>query len=243
MKKLMVVLVLLIMVAFGCWYIVQHPYFHIATVTIDSDNGQEFKRVDQVAIFEAVRQPLTGSLFTVDLQKAREIALMQPWVKQVRIERIVPHSIKISVIEQEPAAYWIQAGYRAGFIATDGEVFQISPDIVVTEPLPELEGAYGTQMKMLQQYHLFEDKLRSFRLSIKRLKYTNRAAWSLMLDNGVEVRLGKEDVLERLNRFIHLWQSELFQHANEVDYVDMRYPHGAAVKYHHHAVLSNSDND
>jgi cell division protein FtsQ len=49
------------------------------------------------------------------------------------------------------------------------------------------------------------------------------------LDNGVTVRLGRRDVDERIDRFIHTASQVISHRLNEIGYVDMRYSNGFAI--------------
>lgn len=236
MKKLTLIFLLLGIIAIGFWKIVHHPYFRIAKIDIHAADGRELKRASQVDIFEAVKTPLAGSFFLIDLLAAQQAALEQPWVKQVKIDRVAPATVNIGITEYEPVAYWIKDGLKIGLVSSDGTIFQADFD----GDLPELDGYEGTEEQMLQQYYLFEGKLKPLLLNIKRLKYTPRATWSFVLDNGVEVRLGGRDIEGRINRFVQLWRKELASQADNIDYVDMRYPDGAAVKRYENALSSTA---
>jgi cell division protein FtsQ len=56
-----------------------------------------------------------------------------------------------------------------------------------------------------------------------------RGAATVELDNGIEVRLGREDATERLARFSALALPALAAKLATVAYVDMRYTNGFAV--------------
>ena len=84
---------------------------------------------------------------------------------------------------------------------------------------------------MIENYRAFSTKLQPLRLKILRLQYSPRSAWTLMLDNGVEVRLGRENIHHRIGRFAESWSGHLAAHAHALDYVDMRYKDGFAVGY------------
>ena len=68
------------------------------------------------------------------------------------------------------------------------------------------------------------------RLEVERLKYDERGAWTLRLNNGVEVRLGKDQVHSRINRFTQYWVRDLNTLAPYLDYVDMRYPDAFSIR-------------
>lgn len=211
----------------GGYWVVQHPYFRIAHIDIrPADDSGSLKRAKVVQIFEAVRPDLTGSFFTIDLQQAKKTAQAQPWVREAALDRIAPNRVQIYVWEFDAAARWVRSGEQAGLVAADGKVFQAA----YAARLPELDGEYSDLPVMLEQYRRFESRLKPLRLGIKRLQYTPRGAWTLMLNNGMEVRLGKDNIHARLLRFTELWLRVFAAQAGEIDYVDMRYPDGAAMK-------------
>ncbi|XXQ67458.1 cell division protein FtsQ/DivIB [Neisseriaceae bacterium B1] len=217
---------LLLFVLTAGYWIVQHPYFRIAHIDIRAQDDGSLKHAQVEQIFTAVRPELTGSFFTINLQAAQKAALAQPWVKEVKIDRIAPATVKLEITEYDAAARWMREGEQAGLIAPDGMVFQAASN----DKLPELDGEFGDLLPMLEQHKVFESRLKPLRLDIKRLQYKPHGAWSLMLNNGIEVRLGKENVHARLMRFADLWPRQLAAQAAYIDYLDMRYPHGAAMK-------------
>ena len=56
-----------------------------------------------------------------------------------------------------------------------------------------------------------------------------RGAWSLVLGGGQEIRLGRRDVDERLERFFDVVAPALAAEMPRVQYVDLRYTNGFAV--------------
>jgi cell division protein FtsQ len=78
-------------------------------------------------------------------------------------------------------------------------------------------------------------------LRLSRVKLDARGAWELTVTSaqndpsdpensaGVTVRLGRQDIVDRLDRFINAASPLIAARANEVAYVDMRYSNGFAV--------------
>ena len=50
------------------------------------------------------------------------------------------------------------------------------------------------------------------------------------LDNQVQLELGRNDVSPRARRFAQYWKSKLAALPYSIEYVDMRYPNGFAVR-------------
>ena len=59
-----------------------------------------------------------------------------------------------------------------------------------------------------------------------------RGAWQIRLESGLTLELGRERVEPRLDRFIAFYDRTINQLQRKLDYVDLRYPNGYAVRIH-----------
>jgi cell division protein FtsQ len=66
---------------------------------------------------------------------------------------------------------------------------------------------------------------------VRMLELDGRRAWSLELDDGIRVVLGRSEVNERLGRFVRLWTEALAEQAERIENVDARYTNGLAVRW------------
>lgn len=224
--KILYVVVGIFLLLAGIRFAMNSSYFHISTIDmVNVRKEQPLKYVNKEQLFDALKPYLTGSYFHVDLDKAQEVAMQTEWVSDVKIERIAPATVRVTIKEHEPIARWMQEGVVAGLVDAEGKVFQAP----YTENLPQFDGSAIALPQMASQYKSFNAELQPLRLSILRLQYTPRASWSMMLNNGIELRLGKQDVNTRMARFIDAWQHSLRENALSLDYVDMRYSDGFAT--------------
>lgn len=215
-------------------------YFHISTVDmVGVRDEQPLKYVNKEQLFEKLKPYLSGSYFHINLDKAQETAMQTEWVSDVKIQRILPSTVRLTIKEHEPVAVWIREGKTAGLVDSEGKIFQAA----YQGKLPEFDGEVNTLPQMATQFKNFNDELHPLRLSILRLQYTPRAAWTMMLNNGIELRLGKQDVNTRMARFVTAWQHSLREHASALDYVDMRYSDGFATRNRAGAVSRPVDAD
>ena len=227
MLRFLLYLPLLFLLMTGGIWISRQPYFQIAEINIVTPDGSEkLRHADKKRLFEAMRPYLTGSFFNVNLHEAQRAASKLDWVRSVKIDRIPPSQIKVTIDEYEPAARWIRNGEQAGLVSTHGEVFQAA----YAEELPEFDGDVNEQKVMFEQYENFNNQLKPLRLRIIRLQYSPRGAWSMMLNNGIEVRLGKDETSTRMARFVQAFPRYLQARAQYIDYVDMRYQDAFATR-------------
>ena len=99
----------------------------------------------------------------------------------------------------------------------------------VPAELPLLEGPDGSEHQVAQLYLDTSAQLAPIGLRLTRVSLDARGAWELALSNNVTVRLGRQDVYHRLNRFVHAASPVIAARSNDVAYVDMRYSNGFAV--------------
>ena len=83
------------------------------------------------------------------------------------------------------------------------------------------------------RYVAIQEQLVHRGLALAALALDKRGAWSLSLSNGIQVRLGSQDVDVRLARFFEALDSVVAAVAADVSYIDMRYTNGFAVGWKH----------
>ncbi len=184
----------------------------------------KFAQVSRIQI-EQVLEPFARKGFiSIDLAKVKHALEALRWIDHVRVERAWPDGVRVFVTEQVAVARW---GER-GLLNTRGELFL--PDARdVRADLPQLNGPEGTQSEVAKLYLETYPRLLTVSLTLSRVTLDERGAWSLQLSNGIEVRLGREDVAARLERFIRAASPVVATRTGDVAYVDMRYSNGFSI--------------
>ncbi len=224
LKKLFYLSMLFLLIT-GIGWLMNRPYFDITQIEIVGANGT-LQYVDKQNVFKTVLPYVTGNFFQINIQDTQKVAQSIEWVKYAKVDRIPPNRIKITIEEYTPMARWIRDGYEAGLISTNGEVFQAK----YVGNLPEFDGTAVAQQHMLEQYTMLNSQLSTLRLKILRLQYSPSAAWSMILDNGIEIRLGRDNIHTRILRFVENYHTQILPHVAHLDYIDMRYNNAFAVK-------------
>lgn len=168
---------------------------------------------------------LGKSLLTTSLSTIKAVAVSPEWIEGADVRKVWPNTLQILVREYKPLAYW-----RDGQLISTGAVI-ISPHPVPDLPLPKLYGPEDSSDIVLEQFGLISQMLSSTSLRIEKLKLELRGAWDITFSNGISVKLGREDILERLQRFIAVYKSDLSGKIDQISSVDARYPHGVAVAW------------
>ena len=155
-------------------------------------NGK-FQRVSA----EQLRASLTArsgtNFFTVDLKDLQEAATRISWVSSARVRKQWPDTISVEVEEYVPVAHW----NRGQLIADTGVPFSV-PGADTIQGLPWLSGPEGRLGEVLETWVRVNRMLAPLGLEITRMKLNRRGAWSMVLDNGTHVQLGRAATAERL---------------------------------------------
>lgn len=176
-------------------------------------------------LHEVVAEDLEDGYFGADLDAIREQLEEQAWIARVEVRRRWPATLELVVEEQEPVAVW----NREGFLNRDGELF-VPRDIREDPgPLPELMGPEGSEVQLLEKLEQVSAKLDEVGLAPRELRLSDRRAWSVVLADGTEIRLGREELDRRLNRFVEVVVPALGEALVEKRYVDLRYTNGFAA--------------
>ncbi len=180
------------------------------------------QRVTVEQVQAVVARELRGTFFTANLERVRDAFEKLPWVRKASLARRWPATLVVTLEEHEALARW---GEDA-LINRYGERF----DAAFDGPLPLLSGPDGAEREVAERYLRFRDLLAQAGLGLQALRLSARGAWELELDQGTVVKLGRSHMEERLARFIAAYGESLARLGVPVDYVDLRYPHGFALR-------------
>jgi cell division protein FtsQ len=164
---------------------------------------------------------LSGGLFSVDLDKARQGLESLPWVRSASVRRIWPSGLAVTLEERVPAAAWNDLA----ILDIHGEVFPVTP----WKALPRLFAPEGMEKEVAQRYGEFAAALASDGRKIAEIRVDARHTWQMTLTDGVTIELGRDHLDERLKRFVNFYPEAAARMAG-IRRVDMRYPNGFAAQ-------------
>lgn len=186
----------------------------------------DFVHIDAGQLHQALQQQYVGNFFRVDVDQVQQFLLQQPWVYQVAVRKQWPDALVVVVTEQKPEAVWNQQQ----LLNMQGELFD-APLQQLTLELPMLFGPNGSEQDALNMFRHMQGLLALHQFHASQLWLTERFSWQLQLNNGVALKLGREDTLKRLQRFIELYPTIKAHKQEAVAEVDLRYDTGIAVRY------------
>lgn len=208
----------LVLVLYGAVrYVLQLPVFPLRAVELTAQP----QRVPEEAIARAVREQLNGNFFTVDLDHTRQAFEKLPWVRKVSVRRKFPWTLQVEIEEQVTLARW----NGTELVNTHGEVFAGK----VEQELPAFIGQPDSSMQVTQMYAELSAALEPIGQHIVQISLSPRYAWQVKLDGGMVLELGREEVQQRMARFVAVYPYSLASMARSVRRVDLRYRNGFAA--------------
>jgi cell division protein FtsQ len=169
---------------------------------------------------------VSKGFFAVEVEFVKERILQLPWVADVSVRRVWPDQVIVVVTERDPIAFWNETS----LLSSSGEIFSPKENTFPTG-LPHFSGPDGEQIHMLEFYSKIDHTLRPLHLKITQLELTPYLSWNMMFAGGMKVHLGYKDVLTRINHFVKVYPKIVGERAADVDYIDLRYPNGLAVRW------------
>ena len=204
--------------------VINLPIFSLKEINITGTNETDgkFRYISHEQINSLIKNQVTGSFFTVDLDRISNKFEELPWVRSASVRRRWPHSLEVRLEEHIVLA----RRSSSELVNIYGEVFSAETDKL----LPEFTGPVESSYEVSQQYAVFRKLLQPLQKNISQLDFSPRRAWRIHMEDGVVLELGREQVETRLGLYV-LAHDHIASYFNEqVTYVDLRYPNGFSVR-------------
>jgi cell division protein FtsQ len=182
------------------------------------------QRVTAMQIEAAMRDALDGGFLSIGIGRLQQALESLPWVDRARVRRVWPAGLRVTITEQVAAARWGESG----LLNTRGELFDSDVRQMPAE-LPLLAGPIGSEEQVARLYFEYRTRLLPLGMRIDGVTLDPRGAWRIHLSNGVELRLGREQPEQRMERFLRAAAPIVNARASELAYVDLRYSNGFAL--------------
>ncbi len=192
----------------------------INTVRLDSP----LHRVTEHEVRTLLARYTESGFLGVDVQDLRDELELNPWVAHATVRRVWPDVLVINIREQQPIARWGEAS----LLNAAGEIFTPPPRGSETA-LPALSGPAGSEAVVLSRYETFKEVLSALAMTPASVSLSQRGSWTIEVDGGPVLRLGRDDVMARLDRLIMVYRSGLQDHLADARTIDLRYGNGFSV--------------
>ena len=185
-----------------------------------------FQYLSKDEIKNALQPWVMTGFFDADMQAMHQAVAKLVWVDTVAVKRVWPDAIDIKIREKKPYVRWGQHS----LVSILGEI--ITPkDIEQFKTLPLLQGPDLQQVKTLEIMKGVNTALADQSMKMAEFTINDRWAWKIKLTTGLEILLGRNEQLKKLQRFLKTLDVLGQEQVEKIAIVDLRYPNGYAISW------------
>ncbi len=186
----------------------------------------DFTFLTQKDVSQIVLPLIENGFLRLPLSGIKGLLEQNPWIDSASVSRRWPDKLAVSVVEQHPIARW----GNKGFLNQRGEFIALKLDDQLYD-LPMLSGNAGQEKLIMQDYQQLAQLLSSFGLTISEFYCDELMSRRVVLDNNLVVNIGRDQLVEKIQRFLSVYNASLKTQLNEIATIDLRYGNGVAVEW------------
>ena len=186
----------------------------VADITVE---GRE--TTDRETILEALGVGLGTPILAANPTRAKEQLEALPWVRTAVIERRLPDTLYVRLVERKPLALW-QHGGKLDLIDREGAVIPVARlDRFAKLPMVVGEGAASHAAELLEMLASEPDLAARVTAAIR----VGDRRWNLRIDNTIDALLPADETASAWSRLARLERSSAIL-KREVLTIDLRLP-------------------
>ena len=224
-------LVLLLGSALAADQIIRSGYFTIERVMISN----RLQHVDQGIIERTAWRSIHGNYLNVDLSQVEKALETLPGVYQAMVRRVWPDALELQVVETQAMARFQTLQNPNG--GTPDSYINLAPGQALRTS-PVLRGPKEQRETLVDTFFSVMPLLQEAGLEPLELSVSKAGRWTLevrsegsLVPARFELLLGRDGVVEKVDRFTRSFTIALGDKADRIGKVDMRYASGFAVQW------------
>lgn len=184
----------------------------------------QLQHLQAAQIRQTLSQRIHNGFFALKLEPLKQSLISNPWVEDVAIRRI-PGILFVAVKEHQAVAQW-NDNY---LINSDDQFFSAPVD--APKGLPLLQGPQENSTQVLKYYKEMNNMLKPLQLRLQRITLNKALNWEIQLNNGLQIDLGSDEVLEHMQRLVKWYPKIVNDKVDQIVHIDLRYSNGIAVQF------------
>ena len=193
----------------------------ITDINIEGD----LKRVSKKGLESVVSGLKDQGFLIVNQSKYKDKLEAIDWVKSVKINKEWPNTINLIVVEDDVIGLWNQRL----LLNSSGELYALDQRVVPDE-LIQFFGPEDRENEVYNRYKLYNDELATRGILIEEIELDLRGSWVITIRPSIKIKLGEDNVEERFERFLTIWDQSLLENFELISYIDLRYSEGFVIK-------------
>jgi cell division protein FtsQ len=188
--------------------------------------GGVFQYLTRDEIKNTLLPLVQAGFLATDMQAIHNAVAKLPWVENVSVKRVWPDAIDIRVSEKTAYARWGENS----LITEQGVIFA-PRNVDQFLMLPKISGPERQEKKVLEIMKGLITALADQSMVLTEFEINDRGSWKIRLANGIEILLGREEQLKKLQRFFGTLPVLGQAQVGAIAIADLRYPNGYAVTW------------
>jgi cell division protein FtsQ len=171
--------------------------FRVDEIQIDG-----LKRMDRMTVYEEAFRQKSRAMPLVDLAGVRERLIQYPWIEDARVSRRLPNTLRIFIVERQPAAIWQNHGQ---LLLIDGTGVPLEP--VKREAMPDLPLIIGEGANSQEPARrALLDSAPALKPLVRATSWIGNRRWDVVFDTGERLQLpeGEKESAAALKKFAEL---------------------------------------
>jgi len=208
------------------WQAEQWLDVHVKKIQIEGELSASERSAVTVAIADALQSTGAAGLHSLSLAQVQDAVSGLSWADRVSARRRWPDTLVIRLLRHSVVARW----GGGGFVATNGAVIELADELAHSN-LPLLSTQRASSARAMEVFSSLNSSFDRAGLQLAQLRESQLGEWTAVLGNGIEVVLGRDDLVARVQRFLVVHEQALAAGTQKVAAVDARYHNGLAVRW------------
>jgi cell division protein FtsQ len=163
------------------------------------------------------------NFFSLNVRKVKQEVEQLALIKSAQVKKVWPDTLLVKFKEDIPVAVW----NKETLLNPKGEELILTTHFDASD-LPKLYGPEQRTEQVMRQFQRFQSRLSPVDADLVSVTMNSVGSWQIELENGWTIRLGRQQLEQRVQRLIELLK---ILPQEKVAVVDLRYGKGAAIKW------------
>lgn len=221
---------LLLPLLLGGLYLAQaERLFPVRSVQLMGD----FDYLDRGEVEAGLQEYLGQGFFSLDIHRLQRSLEDMAWSETVSVRRIWPDRIRVTMHEKKPVARWDEQH----LLSESARVYPA--DTGAFGHLPRVHAANHEPAWVLLQFYRLQARFDAVDERVVSLRVDSRGAFDVELINGLQIKLGREDIDHKIDRLVSIYQQQILPRRERIERLDLRYSNGFAVAWKKEVLQAN----
>ena len=185
----------------------------------------DFEYLDQRELEATLRDYIGQGFFSLDIHQLRQALKANSWAESVSVRRVWPDKLRVVIREKKPVARWDDEN----LLSDTAKVFRAASKDFPQLPLVHADN--HSPAWVLRQFHRLNARFEAVDERLVSLRVDSRGALDVELINGLQIKLGRDDIDHKVDRLVRIYQQQILPRREQIRRLDLRYSNGFAVAW------------